>query len=40
MIRCHIGHWYEIIVLNVHASTKDKSDSTNDSLYEELQTVP
>jgi hypothetical protein len=29
------GHWYHIIVLNVHAPTVDKID-VKDSLYEEL----
>jgi hypothetical protein len=30
------GHWYHIIVLNVHASTDDKIDYVRDSFYEEL----
>jgi exonuclease III len=33
------GHWYDIIVLNVHAPTEDKYDDTKDSFYEELEGV-
>ena len=31
------GHWYNIIVLNVHAPTEEKNDNSKDSFYEELQ---
>jgi hypothetical protein len=31
------GRWCHIIVLNVHASTKGKSDDVKDSFYEELE---
>jgi hypothetical protein len=27
------GHWYHIIVLNVHAPTEDKIDDMKDSFY-------
>ena len=30
------GHWCNIIVLNVHAPSEDKSDDSKDSFYEEL----
>jgi hypothetical protein len=30
------GRWYHTIVLNVHASTEDKTDEVKDSFYEEL----
>jgi len=33
------GRWCDIIVLNVHAPTEDKSDDTKDNLYEELKRV-
>jgi hypothetical protein len=33
------GHWYDIIVLNVHAQTEDKSDDMKDSFCEELKRV-
>jgi hypothetical protein len=33
------GHWFDIIVLNVHPPTEDKSDDTKDSFYEELECV-
>jgi hypothetical protein len=33
------GHWCNIIVLNVHAPTKDKIDDMKDSFYEELEPV-
>lgn len=29
-------YWYEIIVLNVHAPTKDESNDTKEIFYEEL----
>ena len=33
------GHWCNIIVLNVHAPSNDKSDDSKDSFYEELEQV-
>jgi hypothetical protein len=33
------GRWCHIIVLNVHASTEDKTDNVKDSFYEELERV-
>jgi endonuclease/exonuclease/phosphatase family metal-dependent hydrolase len=33
------GRWCNIIVLNVHAPTEEKSDDSKDSLYEELEQV-
>jgi hypothetical protein len=33
------GHWYDIIVLNVHAPTEDKDDDIKDSFYKELEQV-
>jgi hypothetical protein len=33
------GHWCDIIVLNVHASTEDKVDNKKDNFYEELECV-
>jgi hypothetical protein len=33
------GRWLHIIVLNVHAPTKDKIDNVKDSFYEELEHV-
>jgi hypothetical protein len=34
------GHWWNIIVLNVHAPCEDKSDDINNSFfYEELGCV-
>jgi hypothetical protein len=33
------GRWCNIIVLNVHAPTQEKSDDSKDSFYEELQQV-
>jgi hypothetical protein len=33
------GHWFHIIVLNVHASTEDKSDDVKDSFYVELEHI-
>jgi hypothetical protein len=32
------GHWFHIIVLNVHAPTEDKLD-VKDIFYEELERV-
>ena len=31
------GRWYNIIVLNVHAASDEKSDDSKDSFYEELE---
>ena len=33
------GRWSNIIVLNVHAPSEEKSDSSKDSFYEELEQV-
>jgi len=33
------GCWCNIIVLNVHAPSEDKSDESKDSFYEELEQV-
>jgi len=33
------GRWCNIVVLNVHATSKEKSDDSKDRFYEELQTV-
>jgi hypothetical protein len=33
------GHWCNVIVLNVHAPWKDKSDDVKDSFYEEMGRV-
>jgi hypothetical protein len=33
------GHWYKIIVLNVHVPTEDKIDDMKDRFYEELEHV-
>jgi hypothetical protein len=33
------SRWCDIIVLNVHAPTKDKDDNIKDSVYEELEQV-
>jgi exonuclease III len=33
------GHWFHIIVLNVHAPTEDKTDYVKDSFYEELERI-
>jgi hypothetical protein len=33
------GRWFHIIVLNVHAPTKDKTDDVKDSFYEELERI-
>jgi hypothetical protein len=33
------GRWCNIIVLNVHAPTEEKSDDSKDSFYEELEQV-
>jgi exonuclease III len=34
-----IGHWFHIIVLNVHAPAEDKTDDVKDSFYEELERI-
>jgi hypothetical protein len=31
------GRWCNIIVLNVHAPTEEKSDDSRDSFYEQLE---
>jgi hypothetical protein len=33
------GRWCNIIFLNVHAPTEEKSDDSKDSFYEELEQV-
>ena len=33
------GHWCNIIVLSVHASSEEKSDESKDIFYEELEQV-
>ena len=33
------GCWFTIIVLNVHAPSEEKTDSSKDSFYEELDQV-
>jgi hypothetical protein len=33
------GRWCNILVLNVHAPSEDKSDDSKDSFYEELEQV-
>jgi hypothetical protein len=33
------GHWFVIIVLNVHAPTEDKTDDLKDSFNGELESV-
>jgi len=33
------GHWYNIIVLNVHAPSQEKSDDSIDSSYAESEQV-
>ena len=33
------GSWCNIIVLNVHATSEEKSDEAKDSFYEELEQV-
>jgi hypothetical protein len=32
-----ICYWCDVVVLNVHVLTEDKSDDTKDNLYEELK---
>jgi hypothetical protein len=31
------GHWYEIIVLNIHVSKEDKTNNLKAIFYEELE---
>jgi hypothetical protein len=33
------GHWCNIIVLNVHAPCKNKSDDVKDTFYQELRHI-
>jgi len=33
------GRWFNIIVLNVHAQSEEKSDDSKDGFYEELEQV-
>ena len=33
------GHWCNIIVLNVHAPSEEKSDDSKDGFYEELEQI-
>jgi hypothetical protein len=33
------GRWCDIIVLNAHVSTEDKTDDTKDRFYEEVEYV-
>ena len=33
------GRWCNIIVLNVHATSEEKSDDSKDNFYEELEQV-
>ena len=33
------SHWHNIIVVNVHATSEEKSDDSKDSFYEELEQV-
>jgi hypothetical protein len=33
------GGWCNVIILNVHALTEDKTDDTKDSFYEELERI-
>jgi hypothetical protein len=33
------GHWFHVIVLNVHALTENKTDNVKDSFYEELERI-
>jgi hypothetical protein len=33
------GRWYNIIVLNVRASSEEKNDDRKDSIYEKLEQV-
>jgi hypothetical protein len=31
------GHWFHIVVLNIHAPTEDKTDDVKDNIYKELE---
>jgi hypothetical protein len=31
------GRWYDVIVLNMHAPTEDKTDDMREGIYEELE---
>jgi hypothetical protein len=33
------GHWCDIIILNVHTPTEDKTDGMKDGFYEELEHI-
>jgi len=33
------SHWYNIIILNVHAPSEEKSDDSKDSFYEEFEQI-
>jgi len=33
------GHWCNILVLNVHVPSEEKSDDSKDNYYEELKQV-
>jgi hypothetical protein len=33
------GHWFHIIVLNVHAPTEEKIDNMKDSFYQEFEHI-
>jgi exonuclease III len=33
------GHWHNIIVVNVHVPSEEKSDESKESFYEELEQV-
>jgi len=33
------GRWFNIIVLNVHAPSEEKSDDSKDSFYKEIEQV-
>ena len=33
------GRWFNVIDLNVHAPSEEKSDNSKDSFYEELEQV-
>ena len=33
------GRWPNVIVVNVHATSEEKSDESKDSFYEELEQV-
>jgi hypothetical protein len=33
------GHWFHVIILDVHAPTEYKTDDVKDSFYEELERI-